>query len=251
MKVGNNPRDLTSHTGSWRQAMLHRVVTPSKGFKEEDEYMSPMRYQSKSTHLTPLHVCTFLIKIFPPTPTQIPGPVNVPKTSCDSCGANPPSKSLCCRAWKRRTPVFKRVKMSTKLSASSWNTMRLPGVAKMRQTFGTITWRISQNWRRNRILCDCCRRSKMVSGWVERGAKCNRCVFLFNLGVPKIKRGDIWMFLAEQHNKNTAPIDTSRFPNYNTPYEVLLKSLTEHQHAIFIDLGKQFKISRTFDIDKV
>lgn len=47
------------------------------------------------------------------------------------------------------------------------------------------------------------------------------------------------MFLADQFNRHTAPIDTTNFPNYNTPYNVLLKNLTEHQHAIFIDLGKK------------
>lgn len=59
-------------------------------------------------------------------------------------------------------------------------------------------------------------------------------------GVPRSKRGEIWLFLAEQRCVNTAPVDTTNFPNFNTPYNVLLKSLTEHQHAIFIDLGRTF-----------
>lgn len=59
-------------------------------------------------------------------------------------------------------------------------------------------------------------------------------------GVPRMKRGDVWMYLAEQFSINIAPVDTKKFPNYNTPYHVLLKSLTEHQHAIFIDLGRTF-----------
>lgn len=29
------------------------------------------------------------------------------------------------------------------------------------------------------------------------------------------------------------------YPNYNVPYETLLKQLTSHQHAILIDLGNQ------------
>lgn len=59
-------------------------------------------------------------------------------------------------------------------------------------------------------------------------------------GVPRSIRGDVWIFLADQFSMNTAPIDAKKFPNYNTPYHVLLKSLTEHQHAIFIDLGRTF-----------
>lgn len=59
-------------------------------------------------------------------------------------------------------------------------------------------------------------------------------------GVPRIKRGEVWMMLAEQFNKNHPPLDTADFPNYNVPYHELLKNLTEHQHAIFMDIGRTF-----------
>lgn len=59
-------------------------------------------------------------------------------------------------------------------------------------------------------------------------------------GVPRNKRGDVWKFLASQYCMNTAPVDIKNFPNYNTQYESLLKCLTDHQHAIFIDLGRTF-----------
>lgn len=66
-------------------------------------------------------------------------------------------------------------------------------------------------------------------------------------GVPRAKRGEVWMFLANQHSFNTAPVDVSNFPNYHTPYQTLLKSLTEHQHAIFIDLGKILNLNAGWD----
>lgn len=59
-------------------------------------------------------------------------------------------------------------------------------------------------------------------------------------GVPRAKRGEVWTMLAEQFNKNHPPFDTTDFPNYNVPYHELLKSLTEHQHAIFMDIGRTF-----------
>lgn len=59
-------------------------------------------------------------------------------------------------------------------------------------------------------------------------------------GVPRGKRGEVWSYLAAQFSMHTAPVDVKVFPNFNTPYKVLLKSLTEHQHAIFIDLGRTF-----------
>lgn len=59
-------------------------------------------------------------------------------------------------------------------------------------------------------------------------------------GVPRAKRGEVWMMLADQFNKNHPPTDVFAFPNYNVPYHDILKSLTEHQHAIFMDIGRTF-----------
>lgn len=59
-------------------------------------------------------------------------------------------------------------------------------------------------------------------------------------GVPRSKRGDVWHFLANQFCIKQPPFDTKQVPNYNTPYEDLLKQLTSHQHAILIDLGRTF-----------
>jgi len=43
--VGNSPKEAETHQGSWRQAILNSVVTPSKGLDSEvpTEYLSPMR----------------------------------------------------------------------------------------------------------------------------------------------------------------------------------------------------------------
>jgi TBC1 domain-containing protein 4 len=60
------------------------------------------------------------------------------------------------------------------------------------------------------------------------------------VGVPKIIRGDVWMMLAKQFNKSHQLANPSDFVDYNTPYEELLKNLTEHQHAIFLDIGRTF-----------
>lgn len=61
-------------------------------------------------------------------------------------------------------------------------------------------------------------------------------------GVPRTKRGEVWMFLADQFTMGSSAVnwEAEGFPNYNVSYETLLKSLTEHQHAIFIDLGRTF-----------
>lgn len=59
-------------------------------------------------------------------------------------------------------------------------------------------------------------------------------------GVPRVKRGEIWLMLAEQFNKNHPPINTEKFPFFTMTYQDLLKNLTEHQHAIFLDIGRTF-----------
>lgn len=76
----------------------------------------------------------------------------------------------------------------------------------------------------------------------ESHIKCAKPMLLqaIRQGVPRGKRGEVWQFLAEQHCLHSAPPDPSRYPNYNTPYEQLLRQLTSHQHAILIDLGRTF-----------
>ncbi|XP_014251258.1 TBC1 domain family member 1 isoform X2 [Cimex lectularius] len=58
-------------------------------------------------------------------------------------------------------------------------------------------------------------------------------------GVPKMKRGDIWLHLVK-HQSTKTPFNLENFPYFNVPYEHLLKELTSHQHAILIDLGRTF-----------
>nr|XP_022903129.1 TBC1 domain family member 4-like isoform X3 [Onthophagus taurus] len=62
-------------------------------------------------------------------------------------------------------------------------------------------------------------------------------------GIPKIKRGEIWNYLADKFDKDESKaklIDLNLFPNYYVSYENLLKQLTSHQHAILIDLGRTY-----------
>ncbi|XP_041459585.1 TBC1 domain family member 1-like isoform X2 [Lytechinus variegatus] len=61
---------------------------------------------------------------------------------------------------------------------------------------------------------------------------------LFKEGVPRTRRGDIWMMLSEQHLLRMVP-GASQIPE-SEPYTELLKQLTTHQHAILIDLGRTY-----------
>ncbi|KRT81727.1 GTPase activator protein [Oryctes borbonicus] len=72
--------------------------------------------------------------------------------------------------------------------------------------------------------------------------KCDNKILMHAIkqGIPRGKRGEVWQFLAEQFCTRIPPIDLTKHPNYNIPYETLLKQLTSHQHAILIDLGRTF-----------
>lgn len=80
----------------------------------------------------------------------------------------------------------------------------------------------------------------LISKESRVSARCDNQMLLqaIRQGVPRSKRGDVWHFLAEQYCLKIPPIDTTNFPNYNVPYEDLLRQLTSHQHAILIDLGE-------------
>ncbi|XP_063836449.1 TBC1 domain family member 1 [Ostrinia nubilalis] len=59
-------------------------------------------------------------------------------------------------------------------------------------------------------------------------------------GVPRMSRGAVWYFLAEQAAFRSPPPDVKAFPLYHAAYRALLAGLTKHQHAILIDLGRTF-----------
>ncbi|CAG4948854.1 unnamed protein product [Parnassius apollo] len=59
-------------------------------------------------------------------------------------------------------------------------------------------------------------------------------------GVPRVTRGAVWYFLAEQACLRAPLPEPRECPLYHTPYRTLLAGLTKHQHAILIDLGRTF-----------
>uniref|UniRef100_A0A1I8PT26 Rab-GAP TBC domain-containing protein n=1 Tax=Stomoxys calcitrans TaxID=35570 RepID=A0A1I8PT26_STOCA len=199
MKVGNSPKEAEAHQGSWRQAILNSVVTPSKGLDSADgqsEYLSPMRITQP--------------KIGKRTREEL--------------------REL----WKtaiRQTILLNRMETENAMLQARQNENELK---RMKLDYEEI------------VPCD----KQLIDRWemfIERdsmkiGNKKDPKVLAqaIKTGVPRSKRGEVWSFLAEQHSMYTAPVDTKKFPNFNTPYHALLKNLTEHQHAIFIDLGRTF-----------
>ena len=59
---------------------------------------------------------------------------------------------------------------------------------------------------------------------------------LIFVGVPKMKRGEIWKFLAKQCDLRALP-EEEQFWKHGT-YEEMKEGSSNHQHSIFIDLGK-------------
>lgn len=201
MKVGNSPKESHSHAGSWRQEILNRVVTPSKNHKDSD-FMSPYRGPALNT-----------IATAKPTEKR--------------------STSDLRQLWRtaiKQTILLARMERENARLQERHNEHELK---KIKLDYEEI------------IPCD----KQAIERWetfidkeLRISNKRDPKVLLqaIKTGVPRSKRGDIWLYLSEQYAMNTAPVDIKKFPNFNTPYKVLLKSLTEHQHAIFIDLGRTF-----------
>uniref|UniRef100_A0A182N6U1 Rab-GAP TBC domain-containing protein n=1 Tax=Anopheles dirus TaxID=7168 RepID=A0A182N6U1_9DIPT len=217
IKVGNSPREH-SHAGSWRQAMLHRVVTPSKNMKAgPEEYMSPLR-----------------------TNTGVP--------------AKKRTREELRELWRvgiKQTIILNRMDKENAHLQARQNEIKSNEIRRVKLEYDEITVcdkRSAEQWD---ALLDGTNNSSSNSGGGGGGggvvgslgpsAPVPHLYQAMRNGVPRTRRGEIWMYLAEQHSHlHPAPIDTTNFPNFNTPYHVLLKSLTEHQHAIFIDLGRTF-----------
>uniref|UniRef100_A0A2A4J9H3 Rab-GAP TBC domain-containing protein n=1 Tax=Heliothis virescens TaxID=7102 RepID=A0A2A4J9H3_HELVI len=91
--------------------------------------------------------------------------------------------------------------------------------------------------------CRACRAAACGTSWRSRRA-CRPTPYTIYTrappGVPRMSRGGVWYFLAEQACLRGAPPDTAACPLYHAPYTALLAGLTKHQHAILIDLGRTF-----------
>uniref|UniRef100_A0A7N5ZVN0 TBC1 domain family member 4 n=1 Tax=Anabas testudineus TaxID=64144 RepID=A0A7N5ZVN0_ANATE len=63
-------------------------------------------------------------------------------------------------------------------------------------------------------------------------------------GVPKSRRGEVWLLLSHQHRLHHRMPQRQVAPD--TPYHDLLKQLTAQQHAILVDLGRTFPTHQYF-----
>lgn len=200
MKVGNSPKE--SNKGSWRQEMLQRVVTPSKNGNEADTLMSPLRTRNRQRVISKKR-----------------------------------TKDDYRELWKtaiRQTILLSRMeKENERLQARKDEHER----KKIKLDYDEILPADKEAVQRWDVFI-----GKEINEAGVVAHKCDPKVVLQAIkgGIPRTIRGDVWKFLAQQFTLSTAPVDIKKFPNYNTPYSVLLKSLTEHQHAIFIDLGRTF-----------
>ncbi|KAK4878197.1 hypothetical protein RN001_010703 [Aquatica leii] len=187
-KVGSSPKSTASEegspkvdSGSWRQAIFKRVVTPSKHehVKEKRNKDELRRLWKKS-----IHQAILLVRM---------------------------EKENAKLKAKQEENAVKRIKLEyDELRSSQRETIEVWDLITNKDTRGNMKTD-------NHLLLQAIRQ-----------------------GIPRSKRGEVWHFLAEHYCINIPPIDTNKFPSYNVPYDILLKQLTSHQHAILIDLGRTF-----------
>ncbi|XP_071497303.1 TBC1 domain family member 1-like [Diadema antillarum] len=210
---GQSPRtpNLTpSYRMSWRQAIFNRVVTPmseSKApptFEEQDEYVFEEAEEREG------------IK------AEI-SPVTKPKRFTSRLAV----KALWQRAIREQI-ILNRMEKENKR-----NQARLDAVneKKMKLNYEEITpclKEVTKQWDKLLALPN---RQHTVIPYEDINK-------LYKEGVPRTRRGDIWMMLSEQRLLRLPP-GGSQIPE-SEPYPELLKQLTTHQHAILIDLGRTY-----------
>lgn len=198
LKVGNSPKEGSSRSGSWRQEMLQRVVTPSKNSHDADVLMSPLRARNaQKRDKLRKRSQEELRQLWKKTIHQTILLIRMEKEN-ERLQASQDENEL-----KKIKLDYDEIVSADKHNIDQWNAFIGNDLIEANRDLKTLT--------------------QMIYG-----------------GVPRSMRGEVWQFLADQYTMNAAPVDTSKFPNYDTPYSALLKSLTEHQHAIFIDLGRTF-----------
>lgn len=202
MKVGNSPKESSNNAASWRQEMLQRVVTPSKNGVDANALLSPYR-------------------------TPVRRIVQQRKRSKDEY------RQLWLTAIRQTILLLRMERENERLQARKDEHER----KMIKLDYDEIVPAEKQSIDR---WDEFMKKEHNAAGVLAH--KCDPKVMLQAIrgGVPRTKRGEVWKFLSDQHVLSTAPIDTTTFPNYNTPYNELLKCLCEHQHAIFIDLGRTF-----------
>ncbi|KAK2579515.1 hypothetical protein KPH14_010819 [Odynerus spinipes] len=210
LKVGNSPKisptecdgNTEVHSnGSWRQAILHRVVTPNKEHEKKSgkaDSINVMQNESPRTTVPVRRTRQELRDLWKKAINQQLILIRMEKENA--------------RLKERQEEAtVKRIKLEyDEISSCARELVEVWDLLVSKES------RVSTK-------CD----SQMLLHAIKQG-------------VPKGKRGEVWQFLAEQFCLKQPPIDTHDFPNYNTSYDLLLKQLTSQQHAILIDLGRTF-----------
>lgn len=210
LKVGNSPKisptecdaNAEVHSnGSWRQAILHRVVTPNKDHRKKigkTESVNMLQDESMRTVVTTRRTKQELRDLWKKAINQQLILIRMEKENA--------------RLKERQEEAtVKRIKLEyDEISSCARELVEVWDLLVSKES------RVSTK-------CD----NQMLLHAIKQG-------------VPKGKRGEVWQFLAEQFCLKQPPIDTHDFPNYNTSYDLLLKQLTSQQHAILIDLGRTF-----------
>ncbi|XP_033212651.1 TBC1 domain family member 1 isoform X2 [Belonocnema kinseyi] len=207
LKVGNSPKMSPTESdeagrlhasGSWRQAILNRVVTPGKDKDNKDNDKSGMNIKKNQQS-------------------------NVRKKSKEEL------RELWKKAINQQLILIRMEKENARLKVHQQETT-LKRIKLDYDELSSCARELVEVW------------DLLVSKESRISTKCDNQMLLqaIKQGVPRGKRGEVWHFLAEQFCLKQPPMETRDFPNYNMPYELLLKQLTSQQHAILIDLGRTF-----------
>ncbi|XP_063778540.1 TBC1 domain family member 1 isoform X7 [Pseudophryne corroboree] len=212
LKEVGNSSPVRTRRHSWRQQIFLRVATPQKGCD------SPNRYDERTE-----------LGDVPPRSPLLPVREDGPIGSVIAVRHRTPGelRELWKKAIIQQILLLRMEKENQKLQASENDLLN----KRLKLDYEEITpclKEVTLVWEK---LLSTPGRSKIKADMEKIHAAVGQ-------GVPRHHRGEIWTFLAEQHElRHQVP---SKSLLKDIPYKELLKQLTTQQHAILIDLGRTF-----------
>lgn len=139
--------------------------------------------------------------------------------------------------------MLQRAEMSCTSARWSWTTRKWASAPKRRRHCGRENWQPQAEWQSCKTRRRCIMHSAKVRSVCVCVFICTQFFILQHMwslkssctGVPKNRRGEVWLLLSHQHRLRHRLPQRQHAPD--TPYHDLLKQLTAQQHAILVDLG--------------
>uniref|UniRef100_A0A6Q2YDT0 TBC1 domain family member 4 n=1 Tax=Esox lucius TaxID=8010 RepID=A0A6Q2YDT0_ESOLU len=213
---------LTRREVSWRQKIFLRVATPI----------------NKTTSMQHQDHCD-MRELLPLSPRSFDPSVDPLASLLPVTGERPKRTRAHYRAlWKtaiHQQILLLRMEKENKRLEASRDELHIRKMKLDYQEVGACTQEVQAYWDRKLSVLG---RAKLLLDKEESMTSS------LSPGVPKGRRGEVWLLFSQQHRLRHRLPPGRQAPD--TPYQDLLKQLTAQQHSILVDLGRTFPTHQYF-----